>query len=1069
MKHSFRSAVVFFGLFIAFVPYIKAQNATFEMVIQSAHTGEVASVDFAPDGKTFITASHDRTVRLWSRDGRLMRIFTAEEPVWSARFSPDGKHIIAAGSGKQIYLWNVLGKLVNTFETNQGPITSIQFAPDGLRFAFGNHNAVVLGNIDGTFENALEGHRGMVLGVAFSPDGLLIASCSEDQSVRIWNCFGDSVGMIRKFSAKVTNVLFSPDGTSLFTSGFDPFIREWSLEGKLIRTYSGHSDNIYALDISNDGKFLLSGSYDRTMRIWDRDGKTLRKFERVHREAISDVSFSPDGIEIASASFDKSAALWKSDGTLQQVIGTTYQPGEGGHWVQSIAWTPDREHFITAHWDQRIVVWNTTGGIYARIQTPSKIVMAMDVSPNGALFAVGTGDGFVHVYSLEGRLLATFNAQSPIDCITFTPDGERILSGGFDRRVSVWNIKTKIRERTFGPIKDRVNSISVAPDGNSIVTGSNFGEVKLWHSNGTLKKTLTGHGDYGMIVSVRFSPDGKYFAALNVNDNKNLIVRDRAGNTVFEIPTEHGKNFGAVVFSPDGKFLAYTVNDKIELCRMDGAPVKTFTGHVGYVNTLAFSPDGKHLLSGGDDGTSRLWHVGLMENAVFMSDDHEWIMFTPEGLFDASTGGGRFVAMINSMHAYGVDQFATANNRPDLILERLAIGSDELRQHYAACYRRRLPSDAGTNPTTTAPTVVIRESRQNNITVHMELIFASEQSSLRSYQIYVNNVPLFGVHGKPINGHHVIASDSVLLISGTNKIEVSCRDERGIESLRAWQQVTSPVQSPSHIYFLGFGVSQYRDSMLNLRYADKDVRDLAAMFSSLPSAQSTHVHTFLNDRVTRNQLRSAAEFLQSAGPNDVVIMFIAGHGMYSAGTDATYYYLPYEADREHLESSSIPFEEFENLLHGIAPRRKLFFMDTCESGEAEDEGSTLSAQNNIPARSRAVRGFRTPGKKRRYLYQKDRYIYNNLSRRSGAIVFSSSLGGEYSYERDDFANGLFTEALMQALKGAADTNNDSKIDTYELRRYLRKTVSGWSNGAQNPTVDRDNSYQIIWLPVINRK
>ncbi|HNL25985.1 MAG TPA: WD40 repeat domain-containing protein, partial [bacterium] len=80
MKHSFPSVLFFLGLFIAYVPCTHAQNETFEMVIQSSHTGEVASVDFAPDGKTFITASHDRTVRLWSRDGRLMRIFTAEEP-----------------------------------------------------------------------------------------------------------------------------------------------------------------------------------------------------------------------------------------------------------------------------------------------------------------------------------------------------------------------------------------------------------------------------------------------------------------------------------------------------------------------------------------------------------------------------------------------------------------------------------------------------------------------------------------------------------------------------------------------------------------------------------------------------------------------------------------------------------------------------------------------------------------------------------------------------------------------------------------------------------------------------
>ncbi|HMV27164.1 MAG TPA: caspase family protein, partial [bacterium] len=150
-------------------------------------------------------------------------------------------------------------------------------------------------------------------------------------------------------------------------------------------------------------------------------------------------------------------------------------------------------------------------------------------------------------------------------------------------------------------------------------------------------------------------------------------------------------------------------------------------------------------------------------------------------------------------------------------------------------------------------------------------------------------------------------------------------------------------------------------------------------------------------------------------------------------------------------------------------RRKLFFMDTCESGEADEGRGAISSLNTTKTiRSRAARGFKSSSGQRSYLFQKDRYIYNNLLRRSGTIVFSSSLGGEYSYERDDFQNGLFTEALIAALGGAADANYDAKVDTYELRRYLRKTVSSWSNGMQNPTVDRDNISQLISLPVLRR-
>ncbi|HNO92057.1 MAG TPA: caspase family protein, partial [bacterium] len=1055
MKHSFPSVLFFLGLFIAYVPCTHAQNETFEMVIQSSHTGEVASVDFAPDGKTFITASHDRTVRLWSRDGRLMRIFTAEEPLWSARFSPDGKHIIAAGSGNLIHVWNVLGKLENIFETDQGPITDIQFAPDGQRFAFGNHDDVVLGNLDGTFEKALEGHRGLVLGVAFSPDGLLIASCSEDKTVRIWNCFGDSVGIIRNFSNKVSHVIFSPDGTSIFTSGFDPVIREWSLEGKLLRAFYGHRDNVYAVTISPDSRFVISGGYDRALRLWSRDGKLLRTFETMHREAISDVRFSPDGKDIISASFDKSAIIWKIDGTWVRTLGNTYKPGEGGHWVQSAVFTPDGQHMIAAHWDERIVVWNTIGGIRCRVRTPSKIISSLDVAPLGNFFAVGTGDGYVHIYNLDGFLQMTFNAQSPVDCIAFTSDGERLLSGGFDQRISVWNLKTKMRERTFGPTKDRVNSIAVSPDGKSVVTGSNFGEVKLWDMDGTARKTFSGHGDYGMIVSTRYASNGRYFASLSVNDQRSLIVRDLSGATVLDIPTAHNKNFGAVAFSPDGRYIACTVDDKVQLFRFDGTLSKTFAGHTGYVNTLTFSSDSKHLLSGGDDGSIRLWHVGSLESAVYVSDDEEWVMFTPEGFFDASLGGGKFTAMVQGMNAFSMDQFASVNNRPDLILERLDIGDETLRRHYEAQFLKRVRMAQEPPAFTAAPSATIDSCRIEEDKAILTTTLVSSSAALRSYQIYVNNVPLFDAPGGQLSGYHTTTCDTIHLTPGLNKIEISCVDAMNVESLRAWQQVSCTKPSASELYFLGFGVSHYRDTMLSLQYADKDVKDLAGTFEKMNAGPFARVHTrlFIDDSASTASLSLATNFLNKAKENDVVILFIAGHGLHDESPDATYYFLPYEADRDALTTTAIPFDAFEQLLHRTKARRKLFFMDTCESGEADEGRGAISSLNTTKTiRSRAARGFKSSSGQRSYLFQKDRYIYNNLLRRSGTIVFSSSLGGEYSYERDDFQNGLFTEALIAALGGAADANYDAKVDTYELRRYLRKTVSSWSNGMQNPTV-----------------
>jgi len=185
--------------------------------------------------------------------------------------------------------------------------------------------------------------------------------------------------------------------------------------------------------------------------------------------------------------------------------------------------------------------------------------------------------------------------------------------------------------------------------------------------------------------------------------------------------------------------------------------------------------------------------------------------------------------------------------------------------------------------------------------------------------------------------------------------------------------------------------------------------------------------------------------------------------------EATYYYLTSNADVNNLKATAADFETIEDLLQGIPPRNKLFLMDACESGEIdeEDQGQMIASATGVGISSR---GFKTVSTettnneqrttKRSYLYQKDRYIYNDLVRRSGAIVFSSSKGGELSYERSDIQNGLFTYWVMKALTTKdADKNNDGFVSTDELREYVSAQVGKASGDLQHPTVDRDNLYQ----------
>ena len=168
------------------------------------------------------------------------------------------------------------------------------------------------------------------------------------------------------------------------------------------------------------------------------------------------------------------------------------------------------------------------------------------------------------------------------------------------------------------------------------------------------------------------------------------------------------------------------------------------------------------------------------------------------------------------------------------------------------------------------------------------------------------------------------------------------------------------------------------------------------------------------------------------------------------------------------------------MLYDIAPRRKLLLMDTCESGELEPSAERVMI-DAASSRSLVNRGLRrvsvpttaapapspSPVPPRPYLVDRDRFVFLDLARRSGAIVYSSSRGGELSYEDPNVGHGLFTQAVLQALiSGQADADHDGWVSMPELRAYVDRRVDDATGGLQHPTIDRDNIAITLALPAI---
>jgi WD40 repeat protein len=309
-------------------------------LILQGHTGEVYKVSFSPDGQTIATASYDRTVKLWSRDGRALTTLKGHrDRVWDISFSPDGQTIATASWDKTIKLWRRDGTLLGTLVGHSGWVMGVSFSPDGQTLAStGSDRSILLWSIDSQkiIRRWDTNHQGNVADIQFSPvdvslpsstgqtasqakPGGLIATASDDKTVKLWSRDGELLGELKGHLDEVNGISFSPDGKTIATASDDKTVKLWTLDGTLLRTLNGHSERVMSVSFSPNGNLMATTGFDKTVKLWrTSDGSLLQTFSG-HTDWIWDVSFSPDSKLLASASRDQTVRLWQLDSTKQQL------------------------------------------------------------------------------------------------------------------------------------------------------------------------------------------------------------------------------------------------------------------------------------------------------------------------------------------------------------------------------------------------------------------------------------------------------------------------------------------------------------------------------------------------------------------------------------------------------------------------------------------------------------------------------------------------------------------------------------------------------------------------------
>ncbi len=367
-----------------------------ELWSHKAHSDYVRSVVWSPDGKMLASASIDKTVKLWSLEGKELRTIKNSSWVESAAWSPDGKMLAWGSNDGSIKLWALEGKELKTLTGHDDVVRSVNFSADGRMLASGSDdNTVKLWNIEGKELPRIQGsHRDKVYSVAWSPDGKMLAWGSADKTIKVWSLVnGDKELWKHKERSNVRSVSFSPDG-QLLASTSGSTIKLWNKDGKEIATLKGHKQEVLSVSFSHDGQMLASGSRDSTIKIWNKDGKELKTL-RGHRGEVRSVAWSPDGKMLASGSTDKTIKLWSLE--------------------------------------NRKELWTSNGG--------DGWVYSVSFSPDGKMLASGSDYGAIKLWSLEGKELMRLKRSEAVRSVAWSPDGKWLASGSNDKTVLLWNLE----------------------------------------------------------------------------------------------------------------------------------------------------------------------------------------------------------------------------------------------------------------------------------------------------------------------------------------------------------------------------------------------------------------------------------------------------------------------------------------------------------------------------------------------------------------------------------------------------------------------------------------------------
>jgi WD40 repeat protein/uncharacterized caspase-like protein len=901
--------------------------------------GEATSVSFSHDGM-WVAMRDEASMKIWDvATGRELKSFASpriingnpSDPAFvmfasKFLFSPDKRLISVVSDGRKINL------------VDAASATTLQ---------------------------TLAGHDGAVLGVIFSADSKVIASSGSDNQIKLWDVTtGRELRTLSGAAMPVSDLAFSPDGKSLTVAGHQA-VSSWELiTGGVRRAVSLPDDygqpklggiQERGCMLSRDGKLVIAGSSTQsTAKVWEvATARELQSMSLTHGKELGNAAFNGDGSVVALIEKNNRTPPSSGPQASAQAPPTTQQP---------IA-LPDMSKIM---------------------EQMKKDPKEMQEQMKKAQEAMKNGDMSAGISVLESMgVLAT-----PANKLNRSASSLRILDVASGRQLQSIPLPGGfLNDMTANSIMSSA-TLSFSPDGRILANASGFNAPITLRDASTGQELRTLKTTFSMSVyGLAWSADGKLLASAHWGTKRNFADPNAAPSFSFDDLTfaikvwdaqtgtelkslEGHNNFvNALAFSRDGRMLASGCYDStIKLWELAaGRELRTLKGHGGSIAALDFSTDGRFLVSGSEDGSTRLWNVQsgeMLATMVSLNKGDDWLVVTPDGLFDGSPLGWNQILWRFSPNTFDVSPVEIFFNEyfhpgllPDILAGKKIAAAADISQK-----DRRQPKLSFDVAEAQSGAVSTR-----NLKIKINVTEAP--AGAQDVRLFRNGSLVKVWRGDVLKGQPGASLETTIsVVAGQNQLTAYAFNRDNVKSSDATLAINGAdsLKRAATLHVLAVGVNQYANPGYNLKYAGADARafaeeverqqrklggfgqiEVTTLFDK-DATKANILHAFRRlagsaDAKPPSGAPAALEKIRTVEPEDAVVVFYAGHG---TAQDQRFYLIPHdlgyaggrteldEAGLKTILSHSVSDLELEQACEGIDAGHLLMVIDACNSGQA---------------------------------------------------------------------------------------------------------------------------------------